>query len=53
MGLVADLTFIRKLKEQGNKDRAQSWRGLWGLADRIPCISGDAEHVHEHGRSVC
>ena len=34
-----------KNKEQRNKYRAQSWFGLWGLADWIHGVSGQAEHL--------
>ena len=33
IGWAAYLTLFRKIKEQGNKYRAQGWRGVWGLAD--------------------
>lgn len=35
-------------KEQGNKYRAQSWLGIWGMADRIVGTSGQLEHVQRH-----
>ena len=34
-----------KNKEQQGKYTAQSWLGIWGLADWISCISGQAEHL--------
>ena len=44
MAKVAWLTF-RKIKEQGDKCRAQSRLGGWGLADCMCCVSGQAEHL--------
>lgn len=45
---VAYLILFRNIKEQGNKFGAQSWLGIYGLADSIYCISSQAEHIKEH-----
>ena len=42
---VAYLTLFRKIKEQDNKYRAQSWLGVWELVDGIHCVSGQVEHL--------
>ena len=35
-------------KQQRSKQRGQSWPGIWGLADWIYCVSGQAEHFQDH-----
>lgn len=35
-------------KEQGNKYRAQSWLGVWVLADWTDCISSQVEPLWGH-----
>ena len=49
---VVNMTLFRKIKEQGNKYRAQKY-GVWGLADWMYCVSGQAEPLQEHEVSVC
>lgn len=35
------------IKEQGSKYRAYSWLGVWGLADQIQYVTGQAEDLQK------
>lgn len=37
------------ISDQGNKYRAQGKLGVWGLADWMYCVSGQAEHSECEG----
>ena len=50
---AAHLTSLRKIREQGDKHRAHSRRGVWGLARWLYCIFGQAKHSREHDSCVC
>ena len=41
------IDFVQSKKEQGNKYRAQSRIGVWGLADWLYCTSGQVEHYYK------
>lgn len=47
-GCGSYLTLFRKIKEQENKYKAQSWIGVWGLADWMLCVSCQMETLQEH-----
>lgn len=40
-----EINFVQSEKEQGNKYKAQTWLGVWGLAGWIYCISGQVRHL--------